>query len=206
MVNRPKLEGAFVLVANHSSYLDPILLGVSMRRRMTFLMTVIHYRSPLLGWFYRLTRSIPLAVHGANRDPLRAARTLLGRGEILSLFPEGGLTRDGGLLLGSPGAVSLVMAQKVPIVPVAIIGANDLLPPGAMLPRFKRVEIRYGQPILPEELIGADEIPRKQRLARAKRRIMDTIAELAGSTSREADLEALLEARKASKSLSSHSL
>ena len=123
--NRPKLEGGYVLAANHASYLDPLLLGSASRRRVTFLMTELVWRSPTMGWFYRWNRTIPLAARGGNRDAMRAARSVLQQGRVIGIFPEGGLSRDGRLMLGSPGAVSLVLNEEVPIVPVGICGAGD---------------------------------------------------------------------------------
>lgn len=191
VVNRPSSIGGYVLAANHCTLLDPMLLSCALRRRMSFLMTVIHYRSPMLGWFYRLVRAIPLAIRGANREPLRAAHSRLERGEVLGIFPEGGISRDGEPLLGSPGAVSLVLAQAVPVIPVAIIGGHQVLPPGAVLPRLRRVEIRFGDPISHEELAALGDGSRRARLVAATRRIMDAIADLGGHQSREAYLDAL---------------
>jgi 1-acyl-sn-glycerol-3-phosphate acyltransferase len=184
--NRPSLRGAYVLVANHTSLLDPLLLGAASHRRITFLMTELHFRSPLLGWFYRFNRAVPLALRGGNRDGLRAARATLRRGEVVGVFPEGGISRDGLPLLGSPGAVSLVLAEDVPVVPVNIEGAQRAFPLGAALPRPASVRIRYGDPIGHAELAPENSSDRKARLAFATRRIMDGIAATGGRESREA--------------------
>lgn len=187
--NPPRLRGAYVLAPNHSSFLDPLLLGACTRRRIVYLMTEVIWRSPWLGWFYRWTRTIPVAARGANREALRAARTALQQGRVVGIFPEGGLSRDGELLLGSPGAVSLVLNEAVPIIPVGIVGAHRALAPGGRL-RLAKVVVRFGQPIMPSELAALGE-GRKQRLAGATRLIMDRIAALTGATSREAELERL---------------
>ena len=176
VVGRPTLKGGYVIAVNHSSFLDPILLSSVCWRRITFMMTVIVFRSPWLGWFYRSQRAIPLEVRGGNRDALRAARAVLARGEVLGIFPEGGISRDGELMLGSPGAVSLGLSGGVPIVPVAILGAHDAFPPGAGFPRFRRVTIVFGEPIDPEAIgVGAN---RRERLAIATEQIMAKIAAL----------------------------
>lgn len=183
--NRPRMGGAYVLVANHASFLDPMLLGLALPRRVVFMMTEVHWRSPLLGWFYRWNRAIPLSARGGNRVPLRAARDVLRQGRLLGIFPEGGLSRDGELLLGSPGAVSLVLGESVPIVPVGIIGANRAMPVGAALPRPCKVTVRFGAPIEPEELAQLMPDDRKKRLQTATELIMQRIAALTHQVPRE---------------------
>lgn len=192
---RMRIEGAppvgpCVLVANHTSFLDPLLLGASQRARIVYLMTEVVWRSPSLGWFYRWCRAIPLSTRGANRDALRAARAVLGQGRIVGVFPEGGLSRDGQLLLGSPGAVSLALQANVPIVPVGILGARAAMPPGAALPRSRRVTVRFGAPIAPAELqaLGGDD--RRERLRVATAAVMRRIASLTGQVAREDQLAA----------------
>lgn len=187
---RPRLDGAYVLAGNHVSFMDPLLVAAVSRRRVFFVMTSLHYRSPQLGWFYRFARAIPLSPRGANREGLQAARAVLRRGDVLGIFPEGGISRDGRLQLGNPGAVSLVLAEGAPIVPFALLGAERALPLGGGLPRPRRVTVRFGRRIPPEE-IAALAPDRKRRLRLATRLIMDEIAALAGQTSREAELEAI---------------
>lgn len=193
VVNRPKLRTGYVIAANHSSFLDPILLGAASTRRITFLMTEVVYRSPKMHWFYRWNHAIPLATRGGNRDGLRAARTVLQQQRVVGIFPEGGLTRDGGLLLGSPGAVSLVLNEGLQIVPVGIVGASRALPLGKGLPRLCRITIRFGEPILPQQLEALSQGDRKARLQAATSYIMARIGELTGQTPRERELESARE-------------
>lgn len=193
--NRPKLKGAYMLAPNHTSYLDPLLLGAASYRRVTFMMTGLLYRSPLLGWFYRWNKAIPVAVNKGNREALRAARKVLRDGRVLSIFPEGGISRDGELLLGNPGAVSLVLGEGIPVIPVAIIGAHEAFGFRKAFPSPRRVTVRFGDPIPPAELSvpGGD---RKQTLNLATRKIMQEIAKLSGQVSREDELERIREQKK----------
>jgi 1-acyl-sn-glycerol-3-phosphate acyltransferase len=180
----PPAKGGYVIAANHASYLDPLILGASIRRRLAYLMTETVWRSPSAGWFYRWNRAIPLSARGGNRDALRAARGILKQSRALAIFPEGGLSRDGLLMLGSPGAVSLVLNEGLPIVPVGIIGANEALSPGSGRPRLCRIIVRYGTPIMPDEIAALGE-DRRTRLRDATRMIMQRIAELTDQESRE---------------------
>ena len=86
--NRPTLEGAYMLAPNHTSYLDPILLGAVSFRRVTFMMTALHYRSPLMGWFYRWNKAIPVAVRKGNRKALRMAQEVRMGIVFKSLIPD----------------------------------------------------------------------------------------------------------------------
>ena len=186
VVNRPNLEGGYVLVANHRSFLDPLVVGAASPNYVSFLMNTISFRNPLMGWFYRLFRSIPVAPHRRNRQALRDARAALEAGEVVGIFPEGGISRDGGFLLGNPGAVALVLKKSVSVVPVGLVGVGDAFPHGARLPRPKRIEVRFGEPIPAEELISGGD--RKETLARATERLMRELAKLVGSASREEEL------------------
>ena len=115
---------------------------------------------------------------------------MLRQQRLVGIFPEGGLTRDGGLLLGSPGAVSLVLNEGLPIVPVGIVGAAAALPLGAALPRLHPVTIRFGEPIMPAQLEALSQGDRKARLQAATAYIMARIGELTGQLPRERELQA----------------
>lgn len=192
---RPPASGGYVLAANHSSFLDPLILGSSLRRRVIYLMTETVWRSASSGWFYHWTRSIPLSARGGNREALRAARKVLKQDRVVCIFPEGGISRDGKLMLGSPGAVSLVLNEGMAIVPVGIVGADNAMPASGGF-RLRRITIRYGKPISPEEIaaLGSD---RKTRLREATRLVMQRIAELVGQEAREDVLDAARQAEQA---------
>lgn len=181
----PPPAGPCVLAANHSSFVDPLVLGAVTRARIVYLMTEVVWRSRGFGWFYRWNRTIPIRTRGGNREALRAARAVLQQGRVLGIFPEGGLSRDGLPMLGNPGAVSLVLQENVPIVPVGIVGAHAALPAGAVWPRPRRITIRFGEPILPTELDAMGGGDRRARLREATATIMRRIAALTGQAARE---------------------
>ncbi|MCC6672219.1 MAG: 1-acyl-sn-glycerol-3-phosphate acyltransferase [Planctomycetes bacterium] len=187
--NPPRLDGPYVLAANHTSFLDPLLVGAACPRRITFLMTSVIYRGRALGWFCRWNRAIPLLQRGGNREALRAARHALQRGEVVGIFPEGALARDGRLMLGNPGAVALVYGEDVPVVPVGITGAYETMPPGRGRPRRVPVTIRFGAPLTHAQLSPPD-VGRKDRLVVATTTLMRAIAELSGQRAREDELRA----------------
>jgi len=171
----PLPRGPFVVAANHCSFLDPVVLGVSLPRRVVYLVSSDVY-VPLLRPFFWLFGCIRVDEDRPNIDAVRRALAELRAGHVVGIFPEGGISRDGEPMRGLPGAVSLGLAGGVPIVPVAILGARDALPPGASWPRPRRVTIVFGEPFRVEDLEGGTD--RRGRLQVATTAIMERIAEL----------------------------
>ncbi len=117
-------QGAAILVCNHVSFVDPVLLMAASPRPIRFIMDHQIFRMPVLGWFFRLAKAIPIA---AQRDDpatyelaFERARAVLADGELLCIFPEGGLTRDGELGEFKGGVMKLLETNPVPVVPLAL--------------------------------------------------------------------------------------
>ncbi|HEX7441518.1 MAG TPA: MFS transporter, partial [Caldimonas sp.] len=118
------VEGAAILVCNHVSFVDPVLLMAASPRPIYFIMDHQIFGMPVLGWFFRLAGAIPIA--SQREDPVvyqRAfarARKVLDSGDLLCIFPEGGLTRDGELGEFKGGVMKLLETNPVPVVPLAL--------------------------------------------------------------------------------------
>ena len=127
--------GAAILVCNHVSFIDPVLLMAASPRPIRFLMDHQIFRNPVLGWFFRLAKAIPIAPQ--REDPVtyerafERARQVLADGELLCIFPEGAITRDGVLgefkggvmkLLDVPpgAAAGAPVPAAVPVIPLAL--------------------------------------------------------------------------------------
>ena len=155
--NLPR-EGGFVIAPNHTSNLDPIIVGAAVYkggRSPHFLGKASLWRVFLVKSLLRATRQIPVHRGEVTRDndPLRSAITAIrdeGRGVIV--YPEGTLTRDPQLwpMRGKTGAVRLAIAAGVPLIPAAQWGTERVLPPYAKflrpLPR-KTIVVRFGEPL-----------------------------------------------------------
>jgi 1-acyl-sn-glycerol-3-phosphate acyltransferase len=140
-------QGAAVLVCNHVSFVDAVLLMAASPRPIRFLMDHCIFRVPLLGWLFKLAKAIPIAPQredpAAYETAFDAAAVVLRDGDLLAIFPEGGITRDGSLQPFKGGVMKVLeLAQAdglaVPVIPMAL---NNLW--GSF---FSRVEARDGEP------------------------------------------------------------
>lgn len=176
-------EGPALLVANHASFLDPIVLGSACSRRIHFIVLQSMYDLWRLRWFYWGMETIPVRTEEADPRAIRQALTRLRRGETVGIFPEGGRSEDGSLKEPRPGAALLAAASGVPVVPCYIGGARAAWPPGTYFPAPGRVNVRFGAPFN----FAAGERGRRDRgeIARFSRRMMEAIAELAPEGERE---------------------
>ena len=117
-------SGPAVVVSNHVSYLDAILLSASIRRPMRFVMYYRIFNIPLLRFFFRHAKTIPIASAKENRQLMEAAfeqvDAELAAGNIVCIFPEGAITRDGEIQRFRPGIERILRARPVPVVPVAL--------------------------------------------------------------------------------------
>jgi len=117
-------SGAAILVCNHVSFIDPVLLMAASPRPIRFIMDHEIFRIPLLGWFFRLAKAIPIAPQKVDpqtyEQAFARARQVLDEGDLLCIFPEGAISRDGELGEFKGGVMRLLAANPVPVVPVAL--------------------------------------------------------------------------------------
>jgi len=119
-------EGAALLVCNHVSYLDALLIGGSVPRPARFVMYYRIFNTPGAGWIFRASRAIPIA--GAREDAALMEKAFadvdaaLAAGEIVCIFPEGALTKDGEIAQFKSGVERILAKRAVPVVPLALRG------------------------------------------------------------------------------------
>ena len=140
-----------ILLVNHQSYLDPLLVGVRLSRAVSYLARDSLFRVPCLGWILRKTFVIPISRTAFRGGSIRAAMERLDQGYLVGIFPEG--TRSS----GPPsrfraGFLSLVRRSNVPVYPVAIWGADRVFPKGAWFVRPGEVRVVYGEPLTDSEM------------------------------------------------------
>ncbi|MBA4175097.1 MAG: glycerol acyltransferase [Leptothrix sp. (in: Bacteria)] len=117
-------EGAAILVCNHVSFVDAMLLMAASPRPIRFIMDHRIFATPVLGWLFRLGKAIPIAPQkddpAAYEQAFAQARQVLAEGELLAIFPEGGITRDGTLGEFKGGVMKILQTHPVPVVPLAL--------------------------------------------------------------------------------------
>ncbi len=139
-------SGGVIIASNHLSYLDPPLIGISMKRQTYFMSKESLFKNPLIGWFVR-SFSIPVDRESPKPSTIKNAVKLLKNGKVLVLFPEGGRSKDGDIGGGKRGVAVIAAMSKAPVVPALIEGTDRALPKGAKFIRPSKVRITFGPPL-----------------------------------------------------------
>src|SRR5690606_20693891 len=155
-------EGPAVLVCNHVSYVDALVLSAAIPRPVRWVMYHRIFDIPVLRWIFRNARAIPIA--GAREDPALMQRAfdtidaVLAEGELVGIFPEGALTKDGAIAPFKSGVERILARRPVPVVPLALRGLwasmwsrRDSRLGRMRVPRrfHAHVELHAGQPMPP---------------------------------------------------------
>ena len=119
-------EGAAIVVANHVSFVDALIMGGQIRRPVRFVMYYKIFNTPFLGFIFRTAKAIPIA--GFREDPEVLERAYeeisreLSEGNVIGIFPEGAITSDGEMLPFKGGIEKILAKNPVPVVPMALRG------------------------------------------------------------------------------------
>jgi len=153
-------EGGVLLVSNHQSYLDPLLLGVRLPRTLSYMAKASLFKIAPFAWFIRSLGAFPVRQGEGDIRALKEAIERAQDGHALMIFPEGSRTEDGELLPIEPGIALVIRKAKVPVVPAVIDGSSDAWPHGRKFFRARPIRILYGEPM---DLTGMsrDEIVEK---------------------------------------------
>jgi 1-acyl-sn-glycerol-3-phosphate acyltransferase len=148
------IKGPAILASNHLSFSDSFFLPLMVPRRITFLAKADYFTGRgIKGWltagFFKSIGQVPIDRSGgrASEAALRKAMEILGRGDLLGIYPEGTRSPDGRLYRGKTGIARMALEAGVPVIPVAMINTFDIQPPGQVVPRIMKVGIRIGEPL-----------------------------------------------------------
>jgi 1-acyl-sn-glycerol-3-phosphate acyltransferase len=142
------VHGPLVVVPNHQTFADPVLVTIPIRRRVYYMAWRRLFQVPVLGRLIRLLRAFPVELDARDPGAVREARRrLLDEDAVVMIFPEGGRSKDGALGRFHLGAFRLAASLGVPAMPVTIAGGHESWPPGRRLPRRGRITITYHPPL-----------------------------------------------------------
>ncbi len=151
-------SGPVLVVSNHQSHLDPVLIAIASPRQLGALARASLFVGPF-GWLIRSFGAVPVE-RGSATAGIRALLGMLKAGEAAIVFPEGTRTEDGNLRPFQSGFCAIARRSSAAIVPTTINGAYDALPRGAKFPRRKPITLTFNQVILPDEIatLSDDEL------------------------------------------------
>lgn len=146
--------GPAIVASNHLSFSDSLFMPLVVPRRVTFLAKSDYFTGRgIKGWltrvFFRGIGQVPVDRAGgkASEAAIGAALKILGRGDLLGIYPEGTRSPDGRLYRGKTGVARMALEAKVPVIPVAMIDTEKMQPPGRLIPRIMRPGLRFGKPL-----------------------------------------------------------
>jgi glycerol-3-phosphate dehydrogenase (NAD(P)+) len=146
-------EGPVILAANHRSFLDPFVIATMARRPMYYVAKEELFSRPWQAWVLNALGAFPVKRGGGDEQMIETAKAILGRGDIVLIFPEGTRTRPGSL--GSPkrGVGRLALETGAPVIPVALIGTEAVRRGWRIRPH--KVRIRAGRALRFPQVEGA---------------------------------------------------
>jgi 1-acyl-sn-glycerol-3-phosphate acyltransferase len=172
----PRRRG-LIVASNHWSGVDPIMVCAAFWRPVHWLAKVELVKSLKIAWFFRAAAVIPINRDAPEHEPFERAASLIKRGAVFGIYPEGTRSVDGRLYRGYTGVARIAMASGAPVIPTAVMGTRESVPKGKLIPRPVPVTVRFGAPLYFEIENGEDE---KTALRRFTDDVMRAIASLSG--------------------------
>ncbi len=156
-------NGGVIIASNHVSNLDPVIMGCTFDRRVSYLAKEELFKNPIFGWYISKLEAFPIKRGAGDRGAIRESLKILESGRCFGIFPEGTRSRTGELQEGKAGAAMLALKAKVPVLPVGIKGSGQ----------GKNIIVRVGKPMYFDEYY--DRKATKEDLEEITGRIMKEI-------------------------------
>jgi 1-acyl-sn-glycerol-3-phosphate acyltransferase len=183
-------HGPVILASNHLSFIDSVVIPLTVPRRVRFLAKAEYFEGTGLRGlahkvFFRLVDAVPVRrdAQRASMAALDAALEVLSGGSAFGIYPEGTRSRDGRLYRGRTGVGWLAMASGAVVVPVTLEGTDRVQPIGHRIPRVRRLRICFGEPIDPGPWI--ERVAGEGGAGRARREITDAVMDRIAGASRQ---------------------
>lgn len=147
-------EGGVILASNHLSFIDSVFLPLVIDRRIYFLAKSDYFtgkglKNKLTKHFLLGTGMLPIDRSGgkASEASLNTGLAVVARGEVLGIYPEGTRSPDGRMYRGRTGVARMILEGRVPVVPVAMIDTEKVMPIGSKIPKVRRIGVVIGKPL-----------------------------------------------------------
>lgn len=153
-VENVPVSGAAILASNHLSFIDSVFLPLVLRRPVVFLAKSEYFTGRgLKGWlvrqFFLASGQLPIDRSGgkASEDALFTGINVLSEGKLLGIYPEGTRSPDGRMYRGRTGIARMALESGVPVIPVAMIDTEKVMPIGVKIPKVQRIGVVFGSPL-----------------------------------------------------------
>jgi 1-acyl-sn-glycerol-3-phosphate acyltransferase len=148
-------QGPAIIASNHLSFSDSIFMPLMVKRRkVTFVAKAEYFtgrglKGFLTKWFFVGTGTIPVDRSGgrAAQAAIDTGLRVLREGKLFGIYPEGTRSPDGRLYRGKTGVARLALESGAPVIPVVMLNSDEIQPTGRLLPKIRRVRIRFGAPM-----------------------------------------------------------
>ncbi|WP_208378907.1 lysophospholipid acyltransferase family protein [Cumulibacter soli] len=171
----PKRGGA-IIASNHLAVADSFYMPLMIRRRVTFpakqeYFTTGGLKGKAMKFFFSAAGQVPIdrSSGSAANAALITCKRLLAEGDLVGIYPEGTRSPDGRLYRGKTGVARMALEARVPVIPVAMVGTDEVNPVGSKMWRRGHVQVRFGEPL------DFTELHDKSGNAPAERQITDRI-------------------------------
>jgi 1-acyl-sn-glycerol-3-phosphate acyltransferase len=154
--NHVPRRGGVLLVSNHQSYLDPVLVGLYLPRPMSYLAKSELFHNRFFRWLITSLNAFPVRQGAGDVGAVKEMIRRLREGHMLNMYPEGSRTEDGEMRPIEPGAALVVKRAGVPIVPCVIDGSFKAWPKQQKFPKPHRISVMYGPPLAIDGLKAAE--------------------------------------------------
>ena len=150
----PPATGAAILASNHLSFIDSVFLPLVLKRPVVFLAKSEYFtgkgiKGRFVRWFFTASGQLPIDRSGgkASEDALNTGIAVLSTGKLLGIYPEGTRSPDGRMYRGRTGIARMALEARVPVIPVAMIDTEKVMPIGARMPKVQRIGVVFGRPL-----------------------------------------------------------
>jgi 1-acyl-sn-glycerol-3-phosphate acyltransferase len=165
-------RGGVIIASTHQSNLDPVLIGVRLRRALSFLAKSELFENPSFGWLIRNLNAFPVRQGEGDIGAVKQTIRRLQEGHALNIYPEGTRSRDGEMQPLEPGIGLIVRRAGVPVVPAVVDGSFDAMPPGSWKIRPAPVRVMFGPAMNLSDLKAAAVV---QKLEATLRTMLDEL-------------------------------